>query len=233
MSQKHCDRDLTTRSPTWRSRKVIILAMLFSAAISGCGKQAFAPLPAHASTPSVADVVEVHKLTQSVALGSSEVDHSAAKPLTVAELVKLAGDPCKTSLQNAHCMSEESDFELIPDCSAHGYYAAVKNTRGTELLSKVPPQNNIIRSVLSQGQLVCVQAVAWIKKYPSYLFVTAVPNAEQNSCPGCKQYGGHRIEWRVPHVAGPCVETALGRFEGGCAVGWVDGDDMELLGNLK
>jgi hypothetical protein len=232
MSQKHFDMDLVKRSQMWQSLKIIILVMLFSAAISGCGKQAFTPLLSSASTPLAADVAGVHKTARNVALGSSEA-HSATKPLTVTELVKIAGNPCETPLQNIHCMSKESDFEFVPDCSAHGYYAAVKNFRGTELLSKAPPQNNIIRSVLSQGQLVCVQAVAWIKTYPSYLFVTAVPNAEHSSCLGCKQYGAHTVKWRVPHIAGPCVETAQGRFEGGCAVGWVEGDDMELLGNLK
>lgn len=231
MSQRYAINDLIKRGATWQ----MIVAGLFAASICGCGKQS-TPSMAGSASPKAA----VHTAEQNGLVPSSEaltpsripVDQSENTPLSVAELIILAGSPCETVLQSAHCMSKESDFEFIPDCATHGYYAAVKNSSGADVLSQVPPQNNIIRSVLSHGQLVCVQAVARIKTYPSYLFVTSVPNAE-NDCLGCKEYGSRKIEWRVQHAHGTCVQTARGRYVGDCAVGWVDGDDMKLLGNLK
>lgn len=155
------------------------------------------------------------------------------EPLTVEELAKLAGEPCDTPLDGNHCTSDESDFELTPDCAVHGYYAAVKNPDGAAMLSKVPPQNNIVRSTISFGQLVCVQAVARIKNYPSYAFVTAISSVNPSVCTSCVGFGRRKIVWSVPHEDGSCKEVTPGRFEGGCAIGWVDGDDLTFLGNSK
>lgn len=227
----------------WRVCSASALAILIGTAMGGCGGKAAEQLPAGPSRSASADVLEApgamgatKRNLIDTAVSTPPVasaNQSTAEPLTVDELVKLAGEPCETSLQGNRCMSEESDFELTPDCAAHGYYAVVKNPHGASLFSRVPPRNNVVRSTLSSGQLVCVQAVAWIKTYPSYVFVTAVAHARQEDCHNCNGYGTREITWRTPHADGLCVQTAPGRFEGDCAVGWADGDDMKLLGRLS
>jgi hypothetical protein len=243
MSQRYCDKKLSKRSAMWGSRKVIVLAMLFSAAISGCGKQAFTPLLSSASTPSAAGAAGPHKIKQTAALGYSgalnspptvtQADRSTAKPLTVAELVKLAGKPCETSPAGLHCMSEGFDFELAPDCVERGYYAGVSNPSGASLVNGAPPKDTIERAVLAQGQLACVQIIARPGKTPSHLFVTAIPSAKAKACSTCGKYGARKVVWRVRHDSASCLERAAGRYEGGCAMGWVDSSDMELMGKLR
>ena len=154
-------------------------------------------------------------------------------PLSVEDLISVAGEPCDTQVRNGTCMNDEADVELIPDCASHGYYAAVKNPKGTSVLSNVPPQNNVVRSTISDGQLVCVQAAAWIKGYLSYAFVTAVSGANTTTCHDCAGHGDREVLWNVPHQQERCKEVAPGRFEGGCVVGWVDGDDLKLLGKTR
>jgi hypothetical protein len=219
MGQKLSDASLL-KSFTSGFCKFSTLTILFGALFGGCARQ-----PVNAAEHSAATAPGA-----TVALIPSRL---VAKPLSMGELVRLAGDPCETELKGSRCMSEESDFALIPDCAAAGYYAVVDNSLGTALLSKVPPKNNVVRATISRGQLVCVQAIARIKAYPSYLFVTAISNTGTKACSECNGYGSQRIDWKISHEDGPCIQTAPGRFEGGCAIGWVDADDLKLLGNAK
>jgi hypothetical protein len=108
-------------------------------------------------------------------------------------------------------MNDEDDIEFVPDCDARNYRALVNSRRGAVLLNRVPPRHDMRVNVLSYGQEVCVQGVARIGGYPAYLFVTA----------------------ESPTVVGSpnCDQVASGRFEGACMTGWVDRDDMKLLGN--
>jgi hypothetical protein len=189
---------------------------LFGTIIGGCANQGL-----NAAKPGAVDSER--------ALASP----SGTTPLTVEELAKLAGQPCETPLEGSRCMSDESDFELSPDCSVRANYATVRNPKGTVMLSRVPPQNNVVRSTISFGQLLCVQAIARIKNYPSYAFVTAIPSVRPSDCLSCAGFGTRKIVWQVPHKEQSCKEVAPGRFEGGCAIGWVDADDLELLENAK
>jgi hypothetical protein len=151
----------------------------------------------------------------------------------VEELTELAGEPCETPLAGSKCVSEEFDFEFQPDCSKSGYYAAVADPKGTSVLNGAPPKDTVERAVLSQGQLVCVQAIARPGDRPSYLFVTAVSSANAESCADCKGFGARHIAWKGQHGLAPCTELAEGRYEGNCVIGWVDSQDMKLLGKLK
>ena len=158
---------------------------------------------------------------------------SVVAPLTVGELVKLAGEPCETPLAASKCLSKEFDFEFQPDCASSGYYAAVSNPKGASVLNGAPPKDTIELAVLSQGQLVCVQAIARPGDRPSYLFVTAISTADTDSCIACKNFGPRKLTWKIKHNSSPCEKTTSGRYEGGCVTGWVDSEEMELLGKLK
>ena len=137
--------------------------------------------------------------------------HHVASAMTLAELVKLSGNPCDSPLVDSQCMNDEDDIRFIPDCEAGGYHAVVSKRAGAALLNKVPPRNDIRVSVLAFGKVVCVQGIARIGAYPAYLFVTAETNLDSRKC----------------------EQVAPGRFEGSCAIGWVDRDDMELIDNTK
>jgi hypothetical protein len=139
--------------------------------------------------------------------------HQVHSAMTVEELVSLSGNPCDSPISNSKCMNDEDDIEFVPDCDARDFRAVVSRRRGAILLNRVPPRHDMRVKVLPYGQEVCVQGVARIGVYPAYLFVTADLPTTVGS-PRCKQ-------------------IAPGRFEGACATGWVDRDDMKLLGNTK
>ncbi len=240
MSQRYAGHDSIKRCGVWQ----MIVASLFVASICGCGRQSAASPASNALAPERAATHPEHIAQQSeAAFGSSQalnlpassipVDHSSTTPLTVPELVKLSGKPCETAPTGLKCLSEGFDFELSPDCAKSGYYAGVRNPAGASLLNGVPPHDTVERAVLPQGQLVCVQVVARPGKHPAYLFVTAIPAAKIEACPGCGKYGERKVAWRARRIPSSCVEIAAGRYEGGCAMGWVDSNDMELMGTLK
>lgn len=137
----------------------------------------------------------------------------ARTAITVEELVKLSGNPCDSSLVNSQCMNDEDDIKFIPDCDAGDYHAVVSKRAGTALLNAVPPRDTTRVAMLAHDKVVCVQGIARIGAYAAYLFVTT----DANITLGSKK----------------CEQVAPGRFEGGCAMGWVDRDDMKLLGNTK
>ncbi len=240
MSQRYVLNNLIKRGATWQ----MIVAGLLVASICGCGKQSAASLASNALAPQAAATPAAHTVQQSefsfdsnhglnFPASSMPVDHSSAKPLTVAELVKLSGKPCETVPTRLKCLSEGFDFELSPSCAESGYYAGVRNPHGASLSNGVPPHDTVERAVLPQGQLVCVQVVARPGKRPAYLFVTAIPMTKNEACSGCGKYGERKVAWRVRHTSSPCVEIGAGRYDGGCAMGWVDTNDMELMGKLK
>ena len=240
MSQRYAFNDSIKRDATWQ----MIVAGLIVASICGCGRQSAESLATNALAPQAAVAPAAHAVQPSVAsfdssqalnlpASSIPVDHSSAKPLTVAELVKLSGKPCETTPTGLKCLSEGFDFELSPSCAESGYYAGVRNPNGASLLNGVPPHDTVERAVLTQGQLVCVQVVARPGKRPAYLFVTAIPAKKIEACSGCEKYGERKVAWRVRHTSSSCVEIGAGRYEGGCAIGWVDSNDMELMGKLE
>ena len=136
----------------------------------------------------------------------------APTPMTVAELVKLSGNPCDSPVVDSQCMNDEDDIKFTPDCDAKGFHAVVSKRAGAALLNRVPPRNDTRVHLLAFGKVVCVQGVARIGTYPAYLFVTTDAKTA---------------------AAKKCEQVAPGRFEGDCAMGWVDRDDMKLLGNTK
>ena len=231
------------KSLTWRVCNASALAILIGTAMGGCGGKAAEQLPAGPSGSASADVLEAPGAkgatkrdlidTAVSTPPAASANQSTAEPLTVDELVKLAGEPCETQVSNAKCMSEEFDFELAPDCARTNYYAGVKNHQGVSVANGSPPKDTIELAILSQGQLVCVQAIARAGKKPSYLFVTAISAAHLEACPTCSKYGASNVVWRIKHDPLPCVEIGSGRFTGGCVMGWVDSEKMELLGNLR
>jgi hypothetical protein len=118
MSQTHNGFGLSDRI-AWGFRNASAYAMLFVAVFGACAKQ----------------TVRARELSP-VASNASAASRSKVAPLTLGELIKLAGEPCDTAPEGARCKSDESDFELIPDCAAHSYYAAVKNSMGAAVLSR-------------------------------------------------------------------------------------------------
>lgn len=215
MSQTHKDLDPSNRFAS-SICKASVCAILLGAVFGGCTSQAFS------ATGRDSAVSKPEPLNRSV-----------VAPMAMDELVKLAGKPCEVPLTASKCMSKEFDFEFQPDCASSGYYAAVRSPKGAPVLNGAPPKDTIEIATISQGQLVCVQAVARPGKKPSYLFVTTISTANGEICAACGEFGARKVIWNGKHNSSPCIRTASGRYEGGCVTGWVDSEEMELLGKLK
>ena len=211
--------------------KICLVAPFAFMVLAGCSQMSAGPKPGAALSSAVETGISTPKPTGAHQPQQSP-NNSRGGPLSEEELLKLAGNPCQTPLDGGRCRSEESDFDVTPDCWSQARYAVVTRVNGTNLLSRVPPQNNLIRAVLSVGQLVCVQSVAWIGRFPSYMFVTAIAKPK-GDCTACGEFGDRAIQWKASHPATACAQVAPGRFSGGCATGWVDGDDMRLIETTK
>ena len=189
---------------------VAVTVLVLSTSLFGCRRIVPTPGEQRAQTGDATGVQSIKK--------QHSPDVTPARDrgaLSVEELRQRAGQPCQILLDGNHCRSEEADFDFTPDCGAHGRYAVVTNVKGADLLSKAPPQNNVIRAKLSRDQLVCVQSVAWIGAYPSYMFVTAIPSQDKSNCEACKDFGSREVQWKSIRPDAVCIQVALGRFEGG------------------
>lgn len=155
------------------------------------------------------------------------------------EFSKEIGVQCREPDKGEHCIAQESDpnsadyfdVELRPECNENGLYAAVISDQGAELVNKLPPRDTKITAVLSQGQFVCVRAIARIGQDVSRYYVTAVPVSDVAGCDGnelCRIYGNRSIEWRIPHDGSLCRRSPSG-LHGACASGWVIEKDLEVF----
>ena len=156
----------------------------------------------------------------------------ASQPMTLRELSKIVGATCENADTGDRCFGGDYDVELRPDCSGHGLLAGVIATDGALLIDKAPPDDSVRRAMLSQGQLVCIQAIARAGASPSYYYVVAVRRSDLPKCLAsseCGQFDGRNVKWLISHGNKACTESASGRFDGDCAAGWIRESKVSIL----
>ena len=162
---------------------------------------------------------------------SDESSLAPSQPMTSRELGKIIGVTCKNPDTGDRCVGGDYDVELWPDCSDEGQFAGVVASKGALLIDKAPPDDSVRRAMLSQGQFVCIQAIARAGASASYYYVVAVPTSVANcrATSPCDKYGNRKVNWLIPHKGKVCREIAPGRFDGDCAEGWVRESNLEIL----
>lgn len=157
----------------------------------------------------------------------------ARDPMTLRELSKIVGATCENADTGDRCFGGDYDVELRPDCSGRGLLAGVIAKDGALLIDKAPPEDSVRRAMLSQGQLVCIQAIARAGASASYYYVVATRKSDQPKCLAgieCGQFDGRNVKWLISHGNRACMETAPGRFDGDCASGWIRESNLSIFG---
>jgi hypothetical protein len=153
--------------------------------------------------------------------------------MTLRELSNIVGATCENPDAGERCFAGDYDVELLPGCSGDGLYAGVVAADGALLIDKAPPDDSVRRAMLSQGQLVCIQAIARAGASASYYYVVAVDRPDLPKCLAgseCDgQFGGRNVKWLVSHGDRACIQIASGRFEGDCASGWMRESNLSIL----
>ena len=173
------------------------------------------------------------------------------KPMTYRELAIAAALECQDADKGIGCTMRNANSEdrytitFHPGCGKEGAFAVVNGGRvaedrvddggvddGKEVaeLWGTPPGVEM-RATLSKGQVVCIQATAYIEGevIPSYYYVTAVPAAILKSClhtPLSEEYGNRPIAWHVSRSGPSCRAMGPWSYEGMCATGWVRAGDI-------
>lgn len=154
------------------------------------------------------------------------------QPMTLRELSKIVGATCDNPDTGDRCFGGDYDVELLPDCGSKGLFAGVIAPKGALLIDKAPPDDSVRRAMLSQGQLVCIQAIARAGASASYYYVVAVSKSDVAKCLAnseCDRFDGHTVKWLVQHGDSACRRVASGRFDGDCAVGWVRESNLVII----
>jgi hypothetical protein len=155
-----------------------------------------------------------------------------AGPMTLSELSKEVGATCDEPESGTSCVGGDYDIELRPDCGPNGLFAGVSDPKGALLIDKAPPEDTVRRATLSQGQVVCIEAIARAGDSASYYYVVAMPLSAITVCdtnPVCQKYGDRDVDWHTPHGRSACRSVALGRFSNECPTGWVRESKLEIF----
>ena len=158
------------------------------------------------------------------------------RPMTIRELSMIVGATCDNPDTGERCFGGDYDVELRPNCKGDGLLAGVIAADGALLIDKAPPDDSVRRAMLSQGQLVCIQAIARAGASASYYYVVAVRKSDLPKCltgSECGQFDGRKVKWLISHGKSPCMEAAPGRFEGDCVAGWTDEAALKVLANKE
>lgn len=189
-----------------------------------------------ACQPSAGATTPPTKLQTRVKARSNVVARVVPKPsqslMTLRDLSKIVGATCENPDVGEGCSGGDYDVELLPDCNRDGLLAGVIAADGALLIDKAPPDDSVRRAVLSQGQLVCIQAVARAGASASYYYVVAVRRSDSPKCLAtseCGQFDGRNVRWLISHGNRACVQIASGRFDGDCASGWIRESNLSII----
>lgn len=128
------------------------------------------------------------------------------------------------------------DVDLSLDCGAEGFFAGVAQAQGAALLSEAPATGSKATTTakLSEGQLVCVRAIARAGQNPSYYYVVAIPSSTVSQCKGnalCQRYGDRPIQLQAGTGKPICEVTAPGQYTDSCAQGWIASEALDVFSN--
>lgn len=122
------------------------------------------------------------------------------------------------------------EVHMYSGCGAAGLFGGV--TAEANLFDRYPPKSGAWPASLQKGQFVCILAQAGSADEAYLYYVVETPTASVADCAEsslCKDYGSRPVKWNVPTTGTECRTTAAGAFEGDCAMGWVDAENVEAF----
>jgi hypothetical protein len=122
------------------------------------------------------------------------------------------------------------DVRMYSGCGASGLFGGV--TAEANLFDRYPPKSGAWPASLQKGQFVCILAQAGSADEAYLYYVVETPTDSVADCAEsslCKDYGHRPVKWNVPTTGTDCRATGEGAFEGDCAMGWVDAENVEAF----
>jgi hypothetical protein len=122
------------------------------------------------------------------------------------------------------------DVRMYPGCGASGLFGGV--TAEANLFDRYPPKAGAWPASLRKGQFVCILAEAGSPGEAYLYYVVETPTDSVADCAEsslCKDYGSRPVTWHVPRSGTECRATGKGAFEGDCAMGWVNSENVEAF----
>jgi hypothetical protein len=122
------------------------------------------------------------------------------------------------------------DVRMYSGCGASGLFGGV--TAEANLFDRYPPKSGAWPASFHKGQFVCILAEAGSPGEAYLYYVVETPTDSVADCAEsslCKDYGSRPVTWHVPRSGAECRATGRGAFEGDCAMGWVDSENVEAF----
>jgi hypothetical protein len=122
------------------------------------------------------------------------------------------------------------DVRMYSGCGASGLFGGV--TAEANLFDRYPPKSGAWPASLRKGQFVCILAEAGSPGEAYLYYVVETPTDSVADCAEsslCKDYGSRPVTWHVPRDGTGCRATGKGAFEGDCAMGWVNSENVEAF----
>lgn len=122
------------------------------------------------------------------------------------------------------------DVRMYSGCGAAGLFGGV--TAEANLFDRYPPMSGAWPASFQKGQFVCILAQAGTADEAYLYYVVETPTASVADCAEsrlCKDYGSRPVKWNVPTTGTACRATGADAFEGDCAMGWVDAENVEAF----
>ncbi|MCD9032437.1 hypothetical protein LDO32_11940 [Luteimonas sp. Y-2-2-4F] len=162
---------------------------------------------------------------------------SSAQPQGLAEQL---GARCADAATGRDCVignleaGDYYDIELSPRCDAEGFFAGVSAPEAVAL-DALPVTGSDARpnAALSEGQFLCVQAIARSGQQPAYYYAIAIAPGDVAACRGapvCARYGERPVRWQAQVRTGTAC-TVDARWQGDCARGWIAADALDVFSN--
>lgn len=122
------------------------------------------------------------------------------------------------------------DVRMYSGCGDSGLFGGV--TAEAYLFDRYPPKSGAWPASFHKGQFVCILAEAGSPGEAYLYYVVETPTESVADCADnnlCKDYGSRPVAWHVPRSGAECRATGRGAFEGDCAMGWVDSENVEAF----
>jgi hypothetical protein len=122
------------------------------------------------------------------------------------------------------------DVRMYSGCGASGLFGGV--TAEANLFDRSPPKSGPWPAALRKGQFVCILAEAGSPGESYLYYVVETPTDSVADCADnslCKDYGSRPVTWHVPRDGTECRATGKVAFEGDCAMGWMNSENVEAF----
>jgi hypothetical protein len=151
-------------------------------------------------------------------------------------VMSKASITCADAARGLDCTTGNPDngdtfgVRMYSGCGDSGLFGGV--TAEAYLFDRYPPKSGAWPASLHKGQFVCILAEAGSPGEAYLYYVVETPTESVADCADnnlCKDYGSRPVAWHVPRSGAECRATGRGAFEGDCAMGWVDSENVEAF----